>query len=585
MTAGLSALLAGIALALLLSGCLSTITWISAPSSVNLEDEFVIAIDGVIAGESGGLAAVVMQVPSSFEFLGASCVSSLGRKSLRRIRGLETRFRGEEDHDIIAVGDSVSYVGTELDSIRVFLRFRPNENGTFAMKFVAGGVMRSGTQYGWKTNDPPGALDFNLLEDAGNRVTIMVMDPERNGTAAISFDGGRQYLTVPDTGLFTFTMDSDFSIEMWIATTARDAVLVSTRTDDFLSAFPFELGIDERGGLSVCCSDGRAIHAASSPVFLADGLWHHIAMTYDAESRTFDLYRDGLFLAEAKAPEGIVGVEHAPVVIAARASKRKFYSGIIDELRFWTVRRSPEEIVFYRNIALTGYEENLAASYTFDKGQGGKILNVASAGGYDATAYNRPRLVPSLAPLRVELLSFYVLTSGSSVEMMWETYDESKVRAYEVEKRDVSGKYATYERIEPQRAQGNHQTYRLTDTWNEKEVVYYRLRRISTDGSVLFSDEIPVGMEELMNFTLGDNEPNPFSTVTEIPFVLSEATFVSLEIYDLMGRQVEELLAERRPAGSYRAAFDGSGLPAGLYFYKLRTPAGSQTKKMYLARQ
>jgi hypothetical protein len=585
MNARATALLACSAFLLCLSGCLSTITWIWAPSSVNLEEEFVVALDGVVAGESGGMAGIVMQIPSSFEYLGGSYVSSLGRRPLRRTRGIESRFRGEEGHDVIAVGDSISYANLGEDSIRIFLRLRATEAGTFAMKFIAGGITRTGTQFGWRSTDPRQILDFNQIEDAHNRVTISVVEPERNGTAAISFDGSRQYLAVPDSGLFAFTMADDFSVEMWIATTARDAALVSTRTDDFVSAFPFELGLDERGCLQVTCSDGRRVHGTSNTVFLADGVWHHIALAYTAETRVFELFRDGLFLEQLQAPRGIAAVRHDPMVIAARASKRKFYSGIIDELRFWSIRRSPEEIVFYKNIALTGYEERLVACYTFDKGLAGKIVNMASTGGYDAVAYNRPKLVPSLAPLRIELLSFNVALNEGAVEMMWETFDESKVRAYEVEKRDVSGKYTTFERFEPQRKPENHQTYRTTDTWTEKSVYYYRLRRISTDGRVLFSDEIPVGIEQVMNFTLGDNEPNPFSTVTEIPFALSEATYVSLEVYDLLGRLVDDLLSDKRPAGAYRESFDGSTLPPGLYFYKMRTAAGSQTKKMYLARQ
>jgi hypothetical protein len=578
-------LLVGAAFLAFLPGCLATIIWISAPSSVNLDEDFVVAIDGVVAGESGGLAAIVMQIPSSFEYLGGSYVSTLGHRPLRRTRGIESRFRGEDGYEIIAVGDSISYANRDLDSVRIFLRFRASEPGTFEMKFVAGGLVRSGTQYGWRSTDPPQVLDFGAWDSARTKVTLSVVEPERNGTAAIAFDGGRQYLSVPDTGLFAFSMRQDFSIEMWIATTARDAALVSTRTDDFLSAYPFELELDERGCLQVTCSDGHGLYSTLNTVFMSDGVWHHIAMVYTAQTHLFELFRDGMFLCQLAAPAGIEGTRHDPMMIASQASRRKFYTGIIDELRVWSARRSPEEIVFYKNIALTGYEESLAATYTFDRGQGGKISNMASGGGYDATAYNRPKLVPSLAPLRIELLSFNVSVSEGTVEMLWETFDESKVRAYEVEKRDASGKYTTLQHVEPLRKPENHQSYRVTDTWAEKTVAYYRLRRISSDGRVIFSDEIPVGLEQVMNFALGDNDPNPFSTTTAIPFTLSEATYVSLEVYDLMGRLVEELLSEKRQAGTYRETFDGGNLPPGLYFYKMRTGAGSQTKKMYLARQ
>jgi hypothetical protein len=52
----------------------------------------------------------------------------------------------------------------------------------------------------------------------------------------------------------------------------------------------------------------------------------------------------------------------------------------------------------------------------------------------------------------------------------------------------------------------------------------------------------------------------------------------------MMGKEIEQLVGERQEAGEYRVTFTARDLQGGMYFYKMRTSAGSQTKKMYLAR-
>jgi hypothetical protein len=59
---------------------------------------------------------------------------------------------------------------------------------------------------------------------------------------------------------------------------------------------------------------------------------------------------------------------------------------------------------------------------------------------------------------------------------------------------------------------------------------------------------------------------------------------VSIIVYDVLGREVQELLNEFKPAGSYEIILDGTGLPSGVYFYKLQSDDYHQTKKMLLVR-
>ena len=83
-------------------------------------------------------------------------------------------------------------------------------------------------------------------------------------------------------------------------------------------------------------------------------------------------------------------------------------------------------------------------------------------------------------------------------------------------------------------------------------------------------------------FYLKQNYPNPFNPVTILEFRISNFGFVSLKVFDALGKEVRTLVSERRPAGYYNAVFDGSDLPSGIYFYKLEVGEFIVTKKMIM---
>jgi photosystem II stability/assembly factor-like uncharacterized protein len=89
---------------------------------------------------------------------------------------------------------------------------------------------------------------------------------------------------------------------------------------------------------------------------------------------------------------------------------------------------------------------------------------------------------------------------------------------------------------------------------------------------------------------LGQNIPNPFNPVTEIPFTLARGGYVDMMIYDVRGGVVASVLSRTLPAGAHRARWDGrnhKGEPAGsgVYFYRLRTGGSVFTRKMVLLNQ
>ncbi len=80
------------------------------------------------------------------------------------------------------------------------------------------------------------------------------------------------------------------------------------------------------------------------------------------------------------------------------------------------------------------------------------------------------------------------------------------------------------------------------------------------------------------------NSPNPFHPRTQFGFRLSQTGFVSLKVYDPLGREVATLVDEALAPGTYTRTFDGSRLSSGVYYYRLAAGRHVETKKMLLIR-
>ncbi len=83
-------------------------------------------------------------------------------------------------------------------------------------------------------------------------------------------------------------------------------------------------------------------------------------------------------------------------------------------------------------------------------------------------------------------------------------------------------------------------------------------------------------------FGLRQNYPNPFNPTTTIEYSVAKSTFVSLKVYDVLGRLVTTLVKERKSPGHYAVRFNAGNLASGIYFYRLNAGKFTQVKKMIL---
>jgi len=100
-------------------------------------------------------------------------------------------------------------------------------------------------------------------------------------------------------------------------------------------------------------------------------------------------------------------------------------------------------------------------------------------------------------------------------------------------------------------------------------------------------DTIDVGISNYSSlvpdkFSLYQNYPNPFNPSTNIRFDIAKSTFASIVVYDILGKEVSQLVNQVLTPGSYQYSFNAGNFPSGIYYYKIQTDQFTDIKKMML---
>lgn len=158
-------------------------------------------------------------------------------------------------------------------------------------------------------------------------------------------------------------------------------------------------------------------------------------------------------------------------------------------------------------------------------------------------------------------------------------YDNTKSLMVQLEHRGATGS-ATYVQAHTQ-VTGKKRTYSNTsspfgvqgqDGW----ILNCGIVLTTTGTNPITNSKIP------SKYNLEQNYPNPFNPETQINFDIPKEGFVTLKVYDIVGKEVATLVNENKTAGSYTVNFDASKFGNGTYFYRLDVNGFVQTKKMVL---
>ena len=85
-----------------------------------------------------------------------------------------------------------------------------------------------------------------------------------------------------------------------------------------------------------------------------------------------------------------------------------------------------------------------------------------------------------------------------------------------------------------------------------------------------------------VNYSLNQNYPNPFNPSTKISYQIPKSGYVTLKVFNALGKEVATLVNEEKPAGKYSVDFSAHGLSSGIYFYSIHSGSYYVTRKMIL---
>jgi len=191
----------------------------------------------------------------------------------------------------------------------------------------------------------------------------------------------------------------------------------------------------------------------------------------------------------------------------------------------------------------------------------------------------------------VELISFIASINENNVTLNWQTATETNNQGFQIERRKTqdegSEEWNVVSFVNGYGTTTEPQSYTFVDDNLSAGKYLYRLKQIDFDGTFEYSNTIQVEINSPTKFSLEQNYPNPFNPNTSIQYAIGSKQFVTLKIYDVLGKEIATLVNEEKPAGSYEVQFNvaqdsSPAISSGIYFYQLKAGEFAETKKMIL---
>jgi hypothetical protein len=200
-------------------------------------------------------------------------------------------------------------------------------------------------------------------------------------------------------------------------------------------------------------------------------------------------------------------------------------------------------------------------------------------------------------PLMPENFSISGSTSGHPL-LTWSANTDPDFSHYVIEKRITSDGFAYLATTQGTSYEDLTERYLTGPPRANERVVYYRVKAVdNTAQTSIPTDSLAsrvygpplekaLSQNKILSYNLHQNYPNPFNPSTVISYQLSAVSYVTLKVYDILGREITTLVNESKPAGEYEFEFNAIkyNLPTGVYFYRLSSGAFTSTRKFVLTK-
>ncbi len=424
----------------------------------------------------------------------------------------------------------------------------------------------------------PSAPD-DVVPVPGSRESLVVeplLVDEDNKVASFTL---RERLELRSELLPMFAGDRSYTLEFWFRTTMLDQVLVSSWNGNEDEPYPVEMVISTDGRLLFFRGEaGRHVAMASkSPV--ADGHWHHAAVTHDEVRGWSRLVIDA---QPADSLFGSAGADYGSrprFCVGGRcpsedAPPHRGYAGLIDDVRLWAMSRSNRQIASTMAEQLPDVPG--LVSLDFERSTPRQLL-----AGRDEIprATSEVLFVDPVSEVRA-------IRGDEGVEVSWSSRARS-TRTFVLERSTDGQNFVAIGEADSKSS--NAGRFVLVDVYPPDAVAYYRVRQnLKNDGTRL-SATIKVGLgtgeqPEALGTLLIGNFPNPFRATTTIVFEVMIPQHVTVSVWDVSGQRVSLLSEGFHSTGLHEVQFVPGDLPSGTYFVRLQTDGFITARKMILTR-
>ncbi len=216
-----------------------------------------------------------------------------------------------------------------------------------------------------------------------NVSTISLAKAAGDFGAALNFDGTDDVVTVPNNA--ALNISGNISVEAWIKPTTNSNIqnVISKSSQAQNTGYIFPRTDDNWANFSGYLHIGNVWRSILYP-YPTDGLFHHVAMTYDGSN--IKLYLDGN-LVKTQAQTGTIATNTNSLAFGNQPGFSEFFKGNLDEARIWNAALTADQIKSRMNSELVGNETNLVLNYNFNQGvPGGSNASVVSESNVAATS-------------------------------------------------------------------------------------------------------------------------------------------------------------------------------------------------------
>jgi hypothetical protein len=392
-----------------------------------------------------------------------------------------------------------------------------------------------------------------------------------------------------------------FTLMFWLRSTEPEQTLLAFHGGDGSEA---AIGAGLLGQPMIMLHKPQQRGVLAGRGLLNDGMWHHLAISKDSLGK-LRIFFDGQPASVTDAPKGFLQ-NVASISLGDAANENDL---AIDELRMLRgAVRDPAD--FDKTIAASARDtvRNAFAVFHFDD-----YGNIARSSVPMFVSQNAKESVPAYfvidsgatitettSPVQFDPVMLSAdLTSSTQVSIRWRTTSELGIKQFRLERR--VGSFGPFEKVfavdakhgmkAPKRGQSivarsSYQVNEDLPKLNGDIELYYRLATVgfSEKDPVIYSMPVKIEYGTDRDVFVEQNEPNPFNPTTQIAFRLAKAAQVKLSVFDMIGREVAVIVNNKLDPGRHTYTLDAGNWPGGIYFYKVKTPKTTITRKMVLAK-